>query len=578
MKHPAIFSLIFLVTLLGCKPKHISNGNGKGDSLAERLAAQQKSRFDDAFFEANKQLMIGNTDEAIKQLKQCVGFDASNGSVYYLLAKAFVIKKDNKQALFYIEKANKLEPKNIWYLIELANIYKMGGQYLLAGKVYEQLIGLQPEKWTHYMDAAEQYVYAGKPENALLMLEKLEKKVGLTEEVSLKKEALYLQLGKREKAREEIQKLISKYPENNKYKGMLAELLMAEGQTEKAFAIYKEITTTDPQNGHAQLALANYYRQKSDIETAFSYLKEAFRSRQLDIKLKLQVLVSYMPLVKADQRMKEQAFQLADILVEVHPDDDAGHAIYGDLLYQDKQYKQAREQYLIALENNWKNFNLWQQLVFCDTELKDFNAAIAHADEALELFPGQTLLYYFKATAALQLKDYYTAASMSKAGLDLGTDNKNLLVQLLSISGDANNGLGKYKESDEAFELALQADATNAVILNNWAFYLAVRNEKLDKALIMAEQANRFQPNNPSNMDTYGWVYYKLKRYDQAAEWLQKALAADNSNPNINEHYGDVCYRQGRVDEAQEYWKKAKQLGSTSKDLEKKINEKKIID
>lgn len=578
MKHPAIFSLFLFAMLFGCKPRQVANGNGKGDSLAERLAAQQKSRFDDAFFEANKQLMIGNTDEAIKQLKQCLNFDASNGSVYYLLAQAYVVKKDSKQALFYIEKAIKLEPKNVWYLLELANIHKSAGQYQAAGKVYEQLIAIQPEKWTHYMDAAEQYVYAGKPENALSMLEKLEKKVGVTEEVSLKKEALYLQLGKRDKAREEIQKLLDKYPENKRYKGMLAELLMAEGQTEKAFTIYKEITVADPQNGHAQLALANYYRQKSDIETAFSYLKEAFRSRQLDIKLKLQVLVSYMPLVKADKRMKEQAFELADILVEVHPEDDAGHAIYGDLLYQDKQYKQAREQYLISLEGNRKNFNLWQQLIFCDTELKDFSSALAHADEALELFPGQTILYYFKATAALQLKDYSTAASMAKAGLDLGTENKNLLVQLLSISGDANNALGNYKESDAAFELALQTDATNAVILNNWAFYLSLRNQNLEKALMMAEQANRFQPNNPSNMDTYGWVYYRLKKYDQAAEWLTKALEADAENPNINEHYGDVCYRLGRTDEALDYWKKAKQLGSTSKDLDKKINDKKIID
>ena len=50
--------------------------------------------------------------------------------------------------------------------------------------------------------------------------------------------------------------------------------------------------------------------------------------------------------------MKSQAFQLAEILVDVHQDDYMSFAMFADLLYADKQYQKAKEQYFLSLERN----------------------------------------------------------------------------------------------------------------------------------------------------------------------------------------------------------------------------------
>jgi tetratricopeptide (TPR) repeat protein len=116
-------------------------------------------------------------------------------------------------------------------------------------------------------------------------------------------------------------------------------------------------------------------------------------------------------------------------------------------------------------------------------------------------------------------------------------------------------------------------------VLNNYAYYLALRGEKLDEALKMSEKSNVLSPNNAAYEDTYGWVLYKLGRYADAKEWVGKALQhGGNADGTVLEHYGDILFQFGDVNGAVEAWTKAKALNVDSETIEKKIADRRLYE
>ena len=78
----------------------------------------------------------------------------------------------------------------------------------------------------------------------------------------------------------------------------------------------------------------------------------------------------------------------------------------------------------------------------------------------------------------------------------------------------------------------------------------------------MAGRAIVLEENNPTYLDTYAWVLYRLGRYDEAKKTMQQALSLDRSqNPDLQLHYGDILAALGEKFMAEVYWKKALEGG-----------------
>jgi Tfp pilus assembly protein PilF len=164
-------------------------------------------------------------------------------------------------------------------------------------------------------------------------------------------------------------------------------------------------------------------------------------------------------------------------------------------------------------------------------------------------------------------------------GVKSVSGNNMLKLQFYTYLGDAYNRAGNYRLSDESYEKALIIDPENSFVLNNYAYYLSLRNENLAKAETMSAKAVKLDPENAANMDTYGWVLYKLGRYKEAAEWVGKAVAATpKTDPDLMEHLGDINFKLGNADKAVEFWQEALKAGKGSEFLEKKIKERKLYE
>src|SRR3546814_14745154 len=71
-----------------------------------------------------------------------------------------------------------------------------------------------------------------------------------------------------------------------------------------------------------------------------------------------------------------------------------------------------------------------------------------------------------------------------------------LKLQFYSNLGDAYHAAGNHAASDKAFEAALKLDDSNGLIMNNYAYYLALREQHLEKAAQMSRESIRLEPEN----------------------------------------------------------------------------------
>ena len=137
----------------------------------------------------------------------------------------------------------------------------------------------------------------------------------------------------------------------------------------------------------------------------------------------------------------------------------------------------------------------------------------------------------------------------------------------------------QHLHSDSLYELALEIEPENVQVLNNYSYYLSLRNHNIEKAEKMSKKSNQLSPNNPSFQDTYAWILYQQKKYSEAKIWIEKAYEnGGDASPVITEHYGDICFQLLEKEQAVIFWKKAKSLGKGSPYLDKKIVDKTLYE
>ncbi len=531
-----------------------------------------KSR--EIYYEASKQKILGNYDKALELYKSGLELNPKDAAAMFEIASIYTDQGKITDALPYAENAVATDPVSKWYKILLVRLYQAQANYTEAGKIIDKLILAEPENIEYYEDQALNSIYQGDYKSAIKAYDQLEQKIGINEDISVQKQKIYVMMGKPEKAIEEIQKLSDAFPDETRYLEMLAEAYMAGGMYDKALELYNRILAIDPGNPYINISLSDYYRKQGDRVKSLEYLKAGFSNPGLDIDTKVSILLAYYSVTEFYTSYREEAFELATILVNTHPNDPKAHSIYADFLMQDKRYEEARDSFRKVLSIDSTKYLIWEQLLFAEAELHDNVAMASESKRALALFPDQPMLYLFAGAASFQLKDYEVAAKYFKNGANFVVFNDKMLAQFYSYLGDTYFQLNDHEQSDAAYEKVLKIEPQNVLVLNNYAYYLSLRGENLEKAEQMAKKAVEIEPDNSSYLDTYGWVLFKLGRFEEAKTWIARAIEKGESSPVVLEHYGDVLWKLNDRKEAVKYWEQAAEAGEGSEFLEKKVREK----
>lgn len=567
--------------VVSCKPKEKIVAKEKKQTVSgeTQLTEKQWKDFTFLFYNASKEKMLNNYDLAESMFEQCIQINPRNATCYFEVATINAYQGNNTKALLNAQKAVDFDPDNIWFNLLLADCLTKDKKLNEAAAVYQKLIKKNPDRIDFYYELSSIQLYQGKNDDAIKTFDKIEEKVGVSEEITLRKIRIYKDLKKYDKAIAESKKLIVAMPKEGKYYGMLGEIYQLSGNKEKAFETYQELLKVDPTNPYVHLSLADYYRTLKQDDKSFAELMLAFQNEELDIDTKMSILTSYYELTEKNPEYKTQAYQLCEAAIKAHPTEAKGYSFLGDFYFRDKELIKARDNYRKALEFDKDKYPIWTQVLLIDNDLQDYDSMVNDGKQCLDYFPTQPLPYFICGFGYLQQKKDADAITILRAGLIFVVDDKALKGQFYSNIGDAEHRVKNYTASDSAYEKALELDPANLYVLNNYSYYLSLRKINLDKAEAMSKKTVDAAPTNNSFLDTYGWILYQQKKYADAKTFIGRAI--DNGgtkNSVILEHMGDVLYQLGDIEKALQYWIDAQKNGQGSENLGKKVADKKLYE
>jgi len=245
----------------------------------------------------------------------------------------------------------------------------------------------------------------------------------------------------------------------------------------------------------------------------------------------------------------------------------------------------------------------YQQIIDTWREAKEWQKALDTAKEAVQKLPSPQLKMVLalqqvdmgdadKALADVRamLKGGADSSSNSNSNSNSNSDDREVYITLAQMNtrlrrfGDAAQALDKaealstktddkeyvwflrgsnferekrYPEAEEQFKKVLASDPEHASALNYLGYMLADQNMKLEEALGYIKRAVDLDPANGAYLDSLGWAYFRLGKYELAEDNLMKASQKINTDPTVHDHLGDLYQKTGRLKLAATNWERA---------------------
>ena len=547
--------------------------------MSVQASEREREQSEALFVDGVKYVLLEDYTKALERLLKAYALNPDNAAINYKIAEANMLGGNLRDAANYAEAATRLEPKNAYYYLLLAQIQASQKQYEAATRTYAALITQVPNSGSYLFNLADLYLAQGKLPDALTTLDQAEKEFGQADEISFKKQQIFLKQNKLDLALAEGEKLIRANPSEARYVLGQAEMYASNNRLADAARVAQQALRLDPANPQGHLILAEVYRQQTLPDEAAQQLKLAFASPALDIDERVRILVGYIKqLPSPKETVNQLARDLAAATVKIFPKEAKSYAVAGDIQTLTNQKKEARNTYLQALRYDNSKFQIWQQVVLIDAELNQTDSLLAHTDRALELFPNQASLWFYNGVAHALKKQPQKGVKALEHGRKLVVNNAELLGQFDAQLGDAYHELREYEKSDAAYEAALASDANNVQVLNNYSYFLSLRGVKLDRAKQMSGKVVKQFPDSDTYVDTYAWVLYKQKDYAGARASLERVMPT-TKDASVIEHYGDILYQLGEKDKALAEWQRARKADGPASDLlDRKLKDRKLYE
>jgi tetratricopeptide (TPR) repeat protein len=328
----------------------------------------------------------------------------------------------------------------------------------------------------------------------------------------------------------------------------------------------------DSLNGLVQVSYAEFLYSVDSLALAKEFFKKAFRSKDLLYSEKVNIaigLLNHEEFTTFNQHLGE----VLEVLKKKHPQYRT-FAISADYNIKMEKYENAVIDLDSCLNHDKSNVIIWEQQLFLLNYLERYDEMHKTSLEGLKHHPNSPGLYLFKAYAEFYSKNYNESKNTLQTGEKYIEDNE-VLIQYYNVYADNYRELEVYDSSDYYYEKILEIEPENLMIRNNYSYYLSLRGEKLDLAEKLSRYTIKQYPENPTYLDTYGWILYKMGKVKQAKEYVEKAirLGAGN-NEEVLDHMAEILYEIGNCEEAIEYWKKSYAADSLNRDIRDKLQEK----
>ncbi|HEV3513364.1 MAG TPA: tetratricopeptide repeat protein [Candidatus Sulfotelmatobacter sp.] len=556
----------------------------------------------------------GRIADAVKEAQDIIKRDPKNLEAHKLLGRIYLRSlgdmpggsgSDNilKLAIDQYEQIVKLDPDSVDDHLLLGRLYRLNNDLSKAEVELKTAIKIDPTSEEAVTTLAMLYTDEGDTSQALKVLSSIPD--------SARSAKLYSALGAAYEQRKDYKKAIDAYKhaivldrDNLDAIRGLAENYLNDGQLDQALEQYKVIADSNPEDAQTYVRMAEIYRRQGKYDLALENLKRA----DTLVPDTMDVPYSMAAVYQAQGRYDDAIKLLQDLLkktekseVGTSQSDRNNRAIFierlGMIYREQENYSAAVDTFRKMLPLGDENARSgYQEIIDTYREAKQWPQATAVAKEAVQKMPDDRDLRMVLDAQLADMGQVDQAVADVRSMLKGGPEDRDVYVRLGIIYtrakrwNDALDTLAKAeqlstKNDDKAYVYFLRgdlyqrqkmfdqaeaqfqkvlsltppSDPQSAATLNYLGYMNADRGVKLEESLNYIKQALAFEPNNPAYLDSLGWAYFKLGKYDLAEENLDKAAAHMGSDPTVQEHLGDLYQKTGRLKLAAAHWDRAVQ-------------------
>lgn len=401
-----ILSLLFILSSCASQKRQGATDDSRYKRKPIVEVSEDDLKCEAAQMEATVQQLVGKTEEAIEQYHKILSGRGNYAPAHYELGKIYLSKGWTDSALYHTKMALSRNPDNYWYEHQLAKIYErmQDGKNLTA--TWEDIVKRHPEKPENYYDLSNAYLMANDITSSIEVLDRVERKFGISEPVSLQKQKLWSAINRHDKARKELEKLAEAVPSETGYSAILAESYMGEKNYAKALQYYYSILKATPNDENIHISIASCYLSMNNMDSTFVHLQAGVRNPSIDCHHKLLYLTEFLRNRSFFGTYNKACFALADDLAGHCNGETNHHFLYGQMLAAQERYAEAAAQFAQHIENDKSQYEAWDALLICESMVSDTSASLLeHALQASELFPLNARPYIILAQGYNKLGD-----------------------------------------------------------------------------------------------------------------------------------------------------------------------------
>lgn len=545
------------------------------------LSAEQQRKYDYFFLEAMRMKGKNEYDAAFGLLQHCLDINPTASSALYEISQYYMFLRQVPQGQVALEQAVAFAPDNYWYSQGLVSLYQQQNELDKAAALLEKMVTRFPSKQDPLFSLLDIYSRQEKYNDVISTLNRLEKRLGKNEQLSMEKFRIYLQMKDDKKAFQEIESLVQEYPMDMRYQVILGDVYFQNGKKQEAYDAYQKVLAVEPDNPMALFSMASYYEQTGQKELYQQQLDTLLLNKKVTSDTKISVMRQVIAEnEQSSAKDSTQVIALFDRMMKQDMDDPQIPMLYSQYLLSKNMEQEAVPvlEQVVDLDPTNKAARL--MLVSAAVKKEDYKQIIKVCEPGIEATPDALELYYYLAIAYHQAEQGDSVLSVCNRALEHITPDtrKEVISDFYSIMGDIYHTKKQMTEAYAAYDSALVYNPSNIGALNNYAYYLSVERRDLDKAEEMSYKTVKAEPNNSTYLDTYAWILFEKGNYAEARIYIDNAMKNDGEKSDvIVEHCGDIYFMTGDAEGALKYWKKALEMGSESKTLKQKIEKKKYI-
>lgn len=580
-KKNSIWLLVAVWTLVACGTVKSTREKPAVALAQSSLTPEQQRKYDYFFLEAMRLKEKKDYASAFGLLQHCLDIHPNAASALYEVSQYYMFLRQVPQGQEALEKAVANAPDNYWYSQGLASLYQQQNELDKAVTLLEQMVVRFPAKQDPLFNLLDLYGRQEKYDEVISTLNRLEKRMGKNEQLSMEKFRIYLQMKDDKKAFQEIESLVQEYPMDMRYQVILGDVYLQNGKKQEAYDVYQKVLAAEPDNPMAIFSMASYYKQTGQEELYQQQLDTLLLNKKVTPDTKVGVMRQMI--VENEQADKDstQIIALFDRIMKQEQDDPQIPMLYAQYLLSKNMESESVPVLEQVVDLDPTNKAARMMLIGAAVKKEDYKQIIKVCEPGIEATPDALEFYYYLAVAYNQAEKPDSVISICKRALEHTTadSKKEIVSDFYSILGDMYHTQKQMKEAYAAYDSALVYNPSNIGALNNYAYYLSVERRDLDKAEEMSYKTVKAEPNNATYLDTYAWILFEKGNYAEARIYIDNAMKSEGGDKSdvIVEHCGDIYYMTGDVDGALTYWKKALEMGSESKTLKQKIEKKKYI-